>query len=160
KDGYLLTDKLTTTGATLMQATPATWRMLLDAGWQGNPQLRMLSGGESLPRDLANVLLRRGGALWNLYGPTETTIWSTAFHVQSTDGPVLIGRPLANTRVYLLDPQLRPVPIGAPGELYIGGTGLARGYHGRPELTAEKFIVLPFSGGPEGRLYRTGDLAR
>jgi amino acid adenylation domain-containing protein len=145
---------------TVMQATPATWRMLVDAGWPGRPSLKILCGGEALPRDLAEQLLTRARSVWNLFGPTETTIWSTAERVQSGDGPVSIGRPIANTQVYVLDPDGCPVPIGLPGELYIGGDGVARGYRGQPDLTAKRFVPDPFGVTPGARLYRTGDRVR
>lgn len=142
--------------ATMMQATPATWRLLLASGWTGQPQLKILSGGEALSPDLAHQLRSCGSELWNLYGPTETTIWSTQEAITES---VSIGSPIANTQVYLLDAHLQPVPTGATGELYIGGLGLARGYHQRPGLSAEKFLPDPFA--PMGaRMYRTGDLAR
>ena len=129
--------------------------------WAGLPGLKMLCGGETLPRDLAEALLARGGELWNLYGPTETTIWSTAHRVGRGDvGRVPIGRPIANTQCYILDGQGEPVPVGVPGELYIGGVGVARGYRNRPELTREKFVPDPFRATPGARLYKTGDLAR
>jgi acyl-CoA synthetase (AMP-forming)/AMP-acid ligase II len=159
-DPVQLAATLAASGATVMQATPATWRMLLDSGWQGDAQLRILCGGEALSRLLADQLLQRCAALWNLYGPTETTIWSTVKEVQPGEGLMPIGRPIANTQIYLLDPHFQPVPIGVFGELYIGGDGLAWGYLGRPALTAEKFIPNPFSPEPGARLYRTGDLAR
>ncbi|MBN3938515.1 amino acid adenylation domain-containing protein [Nostoc sp. NMS9] len=159
-DGTQLLKALTTSGATFMQPTPVTWRLLLAAGWQGSPQLKMISTGEALPRDLANQLLPKGACLWNLYGPTETTIWSTGYKVTTTNKPISIGCPLANTQTYILDSHLQPVPIGISGELYIGGEGLARGYLNRPELTAERFISNPFSPNPKSRLYKTGDLAR
>ncbi len=159
-DGSQLLERLNDCGATLMQATPATWRLLLAAGWSGSPQLKILCGGEALPRELANQLLAKGASLWNLYGPTEATIWSTIYQVDNTDGSVSIGRPIANTQIYLLDEQLQPVPVGVPGELYIGGAGLARGYLNRPELTAQRFIAHPVSDEPAARLYKTGDLAR
>ncbi|MDZ7993449.1 MAG: non-ribosomal peptide synthetase [Nostoc sp. EfeVER01] len=159
-DGTQLLKALTTSGATFMQPTPVTWRLLLAAGWQGSPQLKMISTGEALPRDLANQLLPKGACLWNLYGPTETTIWSTGYKVTTANKPIGIGCPLANTQIYILDSHLQPVPIGISGELYIGGEGLARGYLNRPELTAERFISNPFSSNPESRLYKTGDLAR
>src|SRR5690606_23045442 len=117
-------------------------------------------GGEALPRELADALLARVGELWNLYGPTETTVWSTAERVLASSEPVSIGRPIANTQVYVLDARQQPLPVGVPGELWIGGAGVALGYHQRPELTAERFIADPFSPQPGARLYRTGDLAR
>jgi acyl-CoA synthetase (AMP-forming)/AMP-acid ligase II len=159
-DGVALASALRTSGATVMQATPATWRLLLEAGWEGSKSLRALCGGEALPRDLADALLARTGELWNMYGPTETTVWSTVQHVDTTDGPILIGRPIANTSVYILDAGSRPVPIGVPGELYIGGAGLALGYLDRPELSDAKFVKNPFDDDPTSRLYRTGDQAR
>jgi acyl carrier protein len=134
--------------------------MLVESGWAGARSFRVLCGGEALSRDLANALLGRAGAVWNLYGPTETTIWSTIHSVSEDGSFVPIGRPIANTRLYLLDPNGQPVPIGVPGELYIGGAGVARGYLNRPELTAEKFVADPFSKDPDARLYRTGDRAR
>ena len=159
-DGARLAQLLDTAQATLLQATPATWHLLLEAGWTGRTTLRMLCGGEALPRDLAHQLLDKGAALWNMYGPTETTIWSAIDQVTRDADPISIGRPIANTQCYVLDRYQQPVPAGATGELWIGGDGVARGYFGRPELTAEKFIPDPFRPGPETRLYRTGDLAR
>jgi amino acid adenylation domain-containing protein len=159
-DGFALLALLERTHTTVLQATPITWRLLLAAGWQGTPHLKMLCGGEALPAELAQQLLPRGASLWNMYGPTETTIWSTLCHIQAGDDPISIGRPIANTHIYLLDAHLQPVPIGVPGELYIGGDGLARGYYHRPELTAERFVPHPWSPEPGHRLYRTGDLAR
>ena len=159
-DGDKLAEKIKNSGATIMQATPATWRLLLESGWQGNKQLKILCGGEALPRELANQLIEKSASLWNMYGPTETTIWSTVHQVSSTEGPVLVGRPIANTRIYILDRYMQPTPIGVPGELCIGGAGVARGYLNRPELTEEKFIADPFSHEPGARIYRTGDLAR
>jgi len=159
-DGLRLTKALDDWGATVMQATPATWRMLIEAGWQGDPNLKILCGGEALPRDLADRLLLMGGSLWNMYGPTETTIWSAVCRMEQKTGPVLIGRPIDNTQLYLVDTQYQPVPVGVPGELLIAGDGLARGYLNHPELTAEKFIPHPFRDEPEMRAYKTGDLAR
>jgi amino acid adenylation domain-containing protein len=159
-DGVQLLARLTSSGATVMQATPVTWRLLLEARWQGSQPLKILCGGEALPRELAHQLLRWGVPLWNLYGPTETTVWATAYKVEPEGSSVPIGRPIANTQIYLLDAHLQPVPIGVPGELHIGGIGLARGYLNRPEMTAEKFIPNPFSDEPGTRLYKTGDLAR
>ncbi len=160
-DGEALAARLRASGATLLQATPTTWRLLLDAGWPGDPALAGLVGGEAFPPDLAARLAPRLRALWNVYGPTETTIWSTAYRVGGGGGrAVPIGRPIANTSVHLLDPGLRPVPAGVAGELYIGGDGLARGYRWRPDLTAERFLPDPLAAGPGARIYRTGDAAR
>ena len=142
-------------GATHLQATPATWRMLLDAGWTPPPTLTLLCGGEALPHDLADQLLVKGACLWNLYGPTETTIWSTAKKVEHPEDASSIGKPIANTRVYVLDEAQELVPIGVPGELYIGGDGLARGYLNRPDLTEERFVTVRGE-----RLYKTGDCVK
>ncbi len=143
---------------TMMQATPATWRGLLDAGWTDSAGMTILCGGEALPRELADRLLSRCAALWNVYGPTETTIWSTAAKVEAGTTPVPIGQPIANTTIFILDGNGNPVPPGVPGELFIGGSGLARGYRNRPDLTAERFIECDVA--PGQLLYRTGDLAR
>ncbi|HEX2187720.1 MAG TPA: amino acid adenylation domain-containing protein, partial [Longimicrobiaceae bacterium] len=159
-DPRLLAQALDEAGATVMQATPATWRMLLDAGWEGRPGLRALCGGEALGPALAERLLPRVGALWNLYGPTETTVWSTARRVERAAGAPPIGRPIAGTRVYVLDARGAPVPPGVPGELRIGGAGVARGYQGRPELTAERFLPDAYAPEPGARTYRTGDRVR
>ncbi|MBL8100976.1 MAG: amino acid adenylation domain-containing protein, partial [Anaerolineales bacterium] len=161
-DPNLLMKEMERTNATMMQATPATWRMLIDAGWKGKPDLKILCGGEALPNDLADQLMERGAELWNLYGPTETTIWSTIYRVEKSQrdisGGVSIGRAIANTQIYILDSNLQPAPIGVIGDLYIGGDGLSRGYLNRPKLTAEKFIPNPFD--PASSIYKTGDLAR
>ena len=159
-DGFMLLDALRSSRPTIMCPTPATWRLLLAAGWAGTPGLRIISTGEALPRGLANQLLSKGAGLWNFYGPTETTVWSTYWRVTSERGPILIGKPLANTAVYILDADLKPLPQGETGELYIGGDGLANGYLNQPELTAMRFIPDPFSRNPGARLYKTGDLAR
>ncbi|MGA2183680.1 MAG: amino acid adenylation domain-containing protein [Bryobacteraceae bacterium] len=156
-DGVQLRNLLAASRATVLQATPATWRMLIDSGWRSADGLKMLCGGEPLARDLADALLERGGELWNMYGPTETTIWSSWCRVQRDGAPITIGPPAANTLFYIFDNHCRPVPAGVPGELYIGGEGVARGYLNRPELNAERFLANPFA---EGRIYRTGDRAR
>jgi amino acid adenylation domain-containing protein len=163
-DGGRLGELLAASGATFLQATPATWRLLLESGWKGRQdpalnrgRLTALCGGEAWGAELAEQLLERCERLYNVYGPTETTIWSTMARVEA-GRPPSIGRPLANTEVYVLDRRLQPVPVGAAGELYIGGAGLARGYRKRPALTAERFLPSPFGAGQ--RLYRTGDLAR
>jgi amino acid adenylation domain-containing protein len=163
-DGVALRGLLEQHRATVMQATPATWRMLIAAGWRGpsgaTGSFRALCGGEALPPELAEALLPRVGELWNMYGPTETTVWSTCGRVEAGQGAVSIGRPIDNTTVWILDDAGAPVPIGVPGELYIGGAGVALDYHERPQLTAERFVVDRFSSRPGARLYRTGDLAR
>jgi thioesterase domain-containing protein/acyl carrier protein len=160
-DARRLSEVIERSGATVVQATPATWRMLLDAGWNGSDRLKLLCGGEALARDLADRLLQRCGSLWNMYGPTETTIWSTVRRVTpGRTATVPIGKPIANTQVYVLDPAFEPVPIGVPGELFIGGDGVARGYLHREELTAERFIRNPFVDDPNARMYRTGDAVR
>lgn len=157
-DGPALSALVQECQPTIMQATPATWRLLLNAGWSGLPGLRILCGGESLDRGLARQLLDAGGELWNMYGPTETTIWSICERLLNASSPITIGRPIANTIILVLDVSMRPVPVGVVGELYIGGQGLADGYHERAELTAERFVADPVR--PGDRLYRTGDLAR
>jgi amino acid adenylation domain-containing protein len=161
-DGMRLLGSLTSSGATVLQATPSTWRLLVEAGWQAGPGLKALCGGEALPERLAAELVARAGEAWNLYGPTETTVWSAADRVKA-GAPVRIGPPIANTSLVLMSRELEPVPLGVAGELCIGGGGVARGYRGRPELTAERFVPDPWagrSGEPGARLYRTGDLAR
>ena len=145
--------------ATIVQATPSTWRMLLSAGWKGSPDLKVLCGGEAISTELADRLADCCRELWNMYGPTETTVWSTTRRIAKGEAPS-IGRPIANTQVYVVDSELRPVPIGIPGELLIGGAGLARGYRNQPDLTAAKFPVCSFDSLPPARVYRTGDLAR
>ncbi|MEM7034196.1 MAG: amino acid adenylation domain-containing protein, partial [Chloroflexota bacterium] len=145
---------------TLMQATPATWRLLLESGWTGHSTLIILCGGEALKPDLATKLQPKGKALWNMYGPTETTIWSAISQITSDEGIITIGRPIANTELFILDEQYQPVPVGIPGTLYIGGAGLAQGYLNRPNLTSERFIPHPFSSDPVAKIYNTGDLAR
>lgn len=166
-DAKRLSALLAQSGATVMQATPATWQMLLTGGWQGDRRLKMLCGGEAMSRNLADQLLERGGSLWNMYGPTETTVWSAACEVKPGIGAVPVAEPIANTQIYVLAESsypaagsVHPVPIGIPGEVHIGGDGLARGYLNRPELTNSRFIPDPFCDRPGARLYKTGDLAR
>jgi amino acid adenylation domain-containing protein len=159
-DGVVLAENIAKSGATMMQATPTTWRMLLETGWRGSDHLKILCGGEALSSELASQLLTRCSSLWNMCGPTETTIWSSIHEVQSVNGPVPIGRPIGNTQLYILDRNQQLLPIGVPGELYIGGDGLAQGYLNRPELTDERFVPDPFRPEAGNRLYKTGDLAR
>ncbi len=157
-DGRELAARLVACGATVMQATPGIWRLLLAAGWSG--QLKALCGGERLPEDLAEELTARAGEVWNMYGPTETTVWSSVSEVKGNGERVVLGRPVANTQFYVLSAGMRPVPAGAAGELYIGGEGVARGYLGRAELTAERFVPDGLSGQSGARMYRTGDVVR
>jgi len=159
-DGRALRRLLEAGRATTMQATPALWRLLIEAGWQGGSGFKALVGGEALPADLAAALLTRTGSLWNMYGPTETTVWSTCWRVERPDQGILIGRPIANTSVQVLDPQRQPCAPGVAGELWIGGDGVTLGYLDRAELTAERFIPDPFSTRPGAMLYRTGDRGR
>lgn len=159
RDGIALASLIKECGATVMQATPSTWRLLLESGWAGDSKLKILCGGEAWPASLADQLLPKCQSLWNMYGPTETTVWSAVTPVKSGQ-PVLLGRPIQNTQFYILDEGMQPVAVGVAGELHIGGDGLARGYLNQPELTAEKFIVDPFSSVPGARLYKTGDLCR
>ncbi|MBV9268443.1 MAG: amino acid adenylation domain-containing protein, partial [Acidobacteriaceae bacterium] len=156
-DGHELAAFLRGVGATVVHATPTSWQLLLEAGFTG-AGLKRAIGAEALPAGLSNRLLQADSSLYNFYGPTETTVWSTVHHFQNADEPIVIGRPLANTRIYILDPERQPVPVGVEGELYIGGTGVARGYLNRPDLTAERFLADPFR--PGERMYRTGDRAR
>ena len=159
-DGRKLSKLIERRKVTLMQATPATWRLLLDTGWNGNRRLRALCGGEAMSRELADLLLPRVAALWNMYGPTETTVWSLLGRVETEPGPVPVGRPIANTTIYILDSFGRPVPCGVTGRLFIGGQGLARGYRNLPELTARSFAANPLPECRPERIYHTGDLAR
>ena len=158
-DGRALAELLASSGATTLQATPATWRMLIEAEWSGTAEFRALCGGEPLSRQLADALLDRVGELWNMYGPTETTVWSTVDRVEPGSSAIAIGRPIANTQIHILDASGQ-VPIGAVGEICIGGAGVAQGYLGRPALTAERFVPDAYADVPGARLYRTGDLGR
>jgi len=160
-DGHALAAIIGEQHVTMLQATPSTWRLLLSAGWQGSLSLKALCGGEPMPRELARDLHPIVGGLWNMYGPTETTIWSTLHRVDSRDltgtAAIPVGHPLLNTSVYVLDAHHEPVPVGVVGELYIGGDGVAAGYLGKPELSRERFVSSPFVASE--RIYRTGDLA-
>ncbi len=159
RDGALLRELLAVSGATIMQATPATWHLLFGADWEGSQSFTVLCGGEPMPRQLSVQLLERAGSVWNMYGPTETTIWSTVAKIEP-GAAITVGTPIANTQVYILDKHMQPVPLGVAGELCIAGDGVALGYLGLPELTAERFVSDPFSRHPGARMYRTGDLAR
>ncbi|SAL01897.1 non-ribosomal peptide synthetase [Caballeronia pedi] len=162
-DGERLAALISRSGATMMQATPMGWKVLLEGGWQGTAPgrgFKALCGGEALPRELAARMLARGVDLWNLYGPTETTVWSSVAHLENGDTPpsITLGEPIEGTTLHLIDASGARVPAGGIGELCIGGTNLARGYLGRAALTAERFVPDPLRAG--ARLYRTGDLCR
>ena len=159
-DGKKLAEEIEKRDVTVLQATPATWRLLLETGWKGKEDIKILCGGEALPKPLAHELLPLCKELWNMYGPTETTIWSSVHQIQDDDPVILIGSPIANTEFYILDEYKQLVPPGSTGRLFIGGDGLARGYLHRAELTRERFIEHPFSSDAEQKLYDTGDLAR
>ncbi|HEY5780481.1 MAG TPA: amino acid adenylation domain-containing protein, partial [Lysobacter sp.] len=159
-DGHALAVLLSASGATVMQATPSTWRMLIDAGWRGASRLRVLVGGEPLAPELAAQLCAGCPEVWNMYGPTETTVWSTCCKVGQPQTGITIGRPIANTTVWVRDARGQLCPVGVPGEIWIGGDGVALGYHQRPELDAERFVPDPYSSRPGARLYRTGDRGR
>lgn len=165
-DGQLLREWIESRGVTFIDATPATYRLLLAAGWKGNASLKLICTGEAMPLDLARQLLSTAGEVWNGYGPTETTVWSTFWKAQPGLDRVLIGRPVDNTQIYILDENKNPVPLGTRGEIYIGGAGVSLGYLGRPDLTTERFVADPFTqsshpeGNAKGWMYRTGDLGR
>jgi amino acid adenylation domain-containing protein len=159
-NGDLLAKSLSENHATVLQATPSGWQILVESGWAGKADLKMLTVGEPLTRVLAERLLDRGKAFWNLYGPTEATVYTTGCEVYKGTEKVTIGRPLANQTAYILDGQQQRLPVGAIGELFVGGIGVGAGYLNRPELTGERFLSDPFACEPEARLYRTGDLAR
>lgn len=162
-DGALLSNLIKASDATTMQATPATWRVLLDSGWcapVASNNFKALCGGEALTNELAKKLLDANAELWNMYGPTETTVWSTCTKVTDAKAAITIGRPIANTSVWVLDEQRQPCPIGVPGEIWIGGDGVTLGYLNNAGMTAERFIADPFSSAVGATLYRTGDRGR
>ncbi|HYF30282.1 MAG TPA: non-ribosomal peptide synthase/polyketide synthase [Chitinophagaceae bacterium] len=156
RDVRQLSALIGSTRPTIMQATPGLWNMLASTAWEGSKDLRIISGGESIPQALAEHLLQCTGKVWNMYGPTEVTVYATQVQLQSADEVVLIGKPLRNTQAYILDEHMQLVGQGIPGTLYIGGAGLARGYINREDLTAERFVQNPFAEGE--RLYNTGDI--
>ena len=158
RNGQELLSLLRSSGATILQATPTTFHLLLGAGWHSPLPVKVLCGGEPFPAELAQKLTGLADSVWNMYGPTETTIWSTCHRI-SVDQPVVIGRPIANTRIYIVNDQNQPAPIGVAGELLIGGLGVTRGYLHRPDLTEQQFIPDFFNPSADTPLYRTGDLA-
>lgn len=161
-DGRALAELMVRENITVLQATPSRWHLLIDAGWTGRPHLQALVGGETLTPSLASQLTARCAEVWNMYGPTETTVWSSCWRVSSdTTQPIALGQPVANTSIQVLDEHLQPCPIGVPGEICIGGVGVALGYYKRPALTAERFIDQPGAPVRENtRIYRTGDRGR
>lgn len=160
RDGAALRRLVEQSDATMMQATPSGWRILIEAGWNGRERFRAISGGEPLAVDLAEALLQRCSEVWNGYGPTETTVYSTYWRVAHPRSGIFIGRPIANTQVHILDEQRAPCPLGVPGEIYIGGAGVTLGYLNRPELDAERFLPDPFAERNDTHMYRTGDRGR
>ena len=163
-NGEQLAQALDAHDISLLQATPGTWRLMIQSGWKGKSDLKVLCGGEPMPNDLVQPLLDRCSELWNMYGPTETTVWSVAFQIKSAEAPILIGKPIGNTQIYLLGPDGQEVPVGAEGEVFIGGAGVTLGYRNRQDLTDERFVKNryrnPFTNYVSDRLYKTGDLAR
>lgn len=157
-DGSALAELIAKQQVSIFQATPSTYKLLLDSGWEGQPRLRCLCGGEALSQPLAKQIFPRVAQLWNMYGPTETTVWSSCYQILDPEEPIHLGYPIANTSFYLLDSHLSLVPCGCPGELYIGGKGVAKGYLNNPVLSAKAFIPSPFV--PGDVLYKTGDLLR
>lgn len=163
-DGVGLADALERHNISLLQATPTTWRLLIQSGWKGSAGLKALCGGEPMPNDIVAPLLERCDELWNMYGPTETTVWSAVYQITDAEAPILIGRPVGNTQIYILDESGNEVPVGCEGELHIGGAGVTLGYRNRDDLTAERFVDNPY-GNPfttyvSRKLYKTGDVAK
>ncbi|TDO97045.1 non-ribosomal peptide synthetase [Flavobacterium sp. 245] len=160
KDGRLLLDVLKKQKISFLQATPTTWSMLLDSGWSAPLPIKALCGGEAMSADLAKELINKCDTIWNVYGPTETTIWSSVKQITSDDSLITIGKPIANTQLYIINEHGKLLPPGKIGEIAIGGDGLAAGYWKRPELTDEKFIINEFSNSKISVVYRTGDLGK
>jgi amino acid adenylation domain-containing protein len=160
----LLMEKFETSNPTIFQATPVTYKMLIQAGWKGKKDIKIISGGDAMSRELGSALIARTREVWNCYGPTETTIYNTAKKVIPEDatgeGYVSIGRPLDNNLMYILDAKMMPVPVGVPGELFIGGDGLSPGYLNHPEMTASRFVRNPFSESQDDLIYKSGDLVK
>lgn len=160
KDARELVDLVKSKKVSIMQATPSTWRMMTESNWEERIDLKVLCGGEPLSKDLAEALLNRCSSLWNMYGPTETTIWSAVKQITNSSDPISIGHPIDNTQIYILDENQRLLPAGRTGEIYIGGDGLARTYLNKPELTSKSFISNPISPELSSRIYRSGDLGK
>jgi len=160
EDGFALVRLIKESKTTILQATPTLWQMLVEAGLNGDSPLKKLCGGEALPKALARTLAAMQGSLWNMYGPTETTIWSSVAQIEDGEAPITIGHPIANTKLHILGADGRLAPPGITGELFIGGDGLAQGYFDRPDLTEEAFVSRDIGLGQTQRLYKTGDLGR
>jgi len=160
RDPFLLLELLEKEKITILQGTPTTWSLLLDANWEHPLKLKAFCGGEALPLNLAKRILSKCDSLWNLYGPTEVTIWSTVKKVIKSDELISIGKPIANTQIYILNEQNQLMPPGTIGEIVIGGDGVAKGYWKRPHLTADKFLTNLFGKNDNERFYRTGDLGK
>ncbi len=163
-DGNQLADQLEQHNISLMQATPATWRLMIQSGWNGKQDLKILCGGEPMPQDLVQPLLERCQQLWNMYGPTETTVWSAVYQITNATDPILIGKPIGNTQIYILDANGQEIPVGCEGEVFIGGAGVTCGYRNRQDLTDQRFVDNryrnPFANFVSDKLYKTGDLAK
>ena len=163
-DGQRIVDAIDRHKVTMFQSTPASLRLMISAGWKGHDELKVLCGGEPMPTDLVAPLLERCGELWNMYGPTETTVWSSVYRITDANAPILIGKPIANTQIYILDKNLQPVPVGADGEIFIGGAGVTLGYLNQAQMTRERFVenpyFNPFVDYCNHRIYKTGDLGR
>ena len=163
-DGQLIIDAINEFDVTMFQSTPATLRLMITAGWTGKSNLKALCGGEPMPADIVEPVLERVGEFWNMYGPTETTVWSSVYQITDKDTPILIGKPIGNTQIYILDDKMQGVPTGSDGEIYIGGAGVTMGYLHQEQMTAERFIdnpyFNPFVEYCNHRLYKTGDLGR
>jgi amino acid adenylation domain-containing protein len=159
-DGKRLLEAIERYEITIMQATPATWRLMLAENWKDDRKIKVLCGGEPFPRDLLKDILTRASSVWNMYGPTETTVWSTCCQIVDAEAAIHIGKPIGNTQTYVLTDSMQLAPIGVIGELYIGGAGVTHGYLNRPELTADRFVKNPFRDNGAGLIYGTGDLAR
>lgn len=160
EDGFALVRLIKESKATILQATPTLWQMLVEAGLNGDSPLKKLCGGEALPKALARTLAAMQGSLWNMYGPTETTIWSSVAQIKDGEASITIGHPIANTQLHILGADGHLAPPGITGELFIGGDGLAQGYFDRPDLTEEAFVSRDIGLGQTQRLYKTGDLGR
>ncbi len=159
-DGGKLLNLMNQVRPTVFNGTPTILRLLAEAGWNGTPGLKVLSGGEAMTVESVKQNLPKVGKFWNVYGPTECSVTSLSHRIIDSNKAPPVGRPLPNVQIYILNPHMQPVPIGCPGEIHIGGVGVTRGYLHQPQLTTEKFVPNPFDAGEFPRLYKTGDLGR